>query len=600
MRALTSSTLLLVLVAGCSPDLPPALVEQDAGAPADPTPKPPEPPRDAGVPQIFTPDASGELTPDAGVVLPVPDAGTVPGEYPPVASTLPVMEVTFSAADLAKMDADPRSNDLFPAVVVLDGKRATAMGRYRGASTRSVPQKSFKLELDSGLELDHRDHFELLAEWQDGGKLSEKFAVDLFQALGLPVPSARFVSLTLNGRPNGLYLDMEHVGKDYLRAHRLETDASIYRCGGRNCEMKLAPAGPYQDDFEKKTNATLPFTDLQALLQVINRTDQADFERELAKRIDLEAYLGNLAADALISNIVIEDSRSYWVHELAKDSWTYVPWDLNNAWLVFNRLWKVTDPPIMNRASFAFTVDDPVAQMLYDERHAQLASYRPVWSVLDTRIWDSPALRERLVKKIEDALRGPFSDAKAFAHIDALAALVSAESQRDPYMDQAFVAKAPGYLKTYVHERREELRRKLAAMRARQRSALFINEVGFPGGGSPGYVELYNSSGADLDLGGKAITNDLRSPALQLFRAGTVVPARGYLKLTAGGDPSQGSDHLAFQLPVSGGELGVFDGVKVTEPLDAIYFGPHGAGTAYGRSGDGFAVMAPTPGAPNR
>ena len=33
------------------------------------------------------------------------------------------------------------------------------------------------------------------------------------------------------------------------------------------------------------------------------------------------AVLGNLAADMIISNNIIEDSRSYWIHELSRDRW---------------------------------------------------------------------------------------------------------------------------------------------------------------------------------------------------------------------------------------------------------------------------------------
>ena len=138
------------------------------------------------------------------------------------------------------------------------------------------------------------------------------------------------MNLYVNDEHRGVFLDMERVGGEYLVHHGHERDASIYRCGGRNCEMKLGPAGPYQDYFTKTRNET-PWDDLDAFLQVISRTDDADLERRLGEVMDLEAYLGNLAGDALISNFILEDARSYWVHELGRDLWTYVPWDLNNA-----------------------------------------------------------------------------------------------------------------------------------------------------------------------------------------------------------------------------------------------------------------------------
>src|SRR5690606_10565537 len=103
----------------------------------------------------------------------------------------------------------------------------------------------------------------------------------------------------------------------------------------------------------------LPEDDLDELLRFLNRTDDATFEAELEERIELEAYLANLAGEMLISAIILEDMRGFWVHELLRDKWTYLPWDLNNSHLVYFRDWAVTDPPITTRPLMAFSLYDP-------------------------------------------------------------------------------------------------------------------------------------------------------------------------------------------------------------------------------------------------
>jgi spore coat protein H len=503
----------------------------------------------------------------------MPNLGPSWGEYPPLQTRIPVFELQIAQADLDRLDADPNTNETVPVVVVLDGERAPGQVRYRGASTRDLPQKSFKIELDPGYELADRDHFELLAEWYDSAKLTEKFAADLYSALGLPVPRARYARVSVNGQPNGLYLDMEHVGKDYLKHHAMERSASIYRCGARNCELTLQPGSSYQGDFEKKTNEDTGHADLTAFLAWVNRSDDAEFEAKLERFVDVEAYLGNLAADALISNNIIEDSRSYWIHEHLKDRWQYTPWDLNNAQMLYWRTWSPDDPPITTRWPQVFSLYDPWVQRMYETRVTERPGQRPTWNVLNTRIWDRPALRERLIAKLEAALDGPFSEGNANEHIDALWRLVKPELERDPYISAQHFPKAQQFLKRYVRERATFLRGQLNTLKAHGNGPLVIREVN-----------------AALSLEGYELTNDLRATTRYQLPTLSMTPGQ-VLRFRASGNTSLGPMHLPFTLSRSGGEVGLFDGRRVSasgrpllyNPVDAIYFGPLPSGTVYGR-----------------
>jgi spore coat protein H len=504
-----------------------------------------------------------------------------------VQTRVPVFELQIAQEHLDQLDADPTSDREVPVVVVLDGERAPGMVRYRGASTRTLPQKSFKIELDSGYELEDRDHFELLAEWYDSAKLTEKFATDLYTAMGLPVPRARYIRVKLNGRDNGLYVDMEHVGKDFLKHHAMERSASIYRGGARNGEMTLHYNSAYQQDFEKKTNEDTGREDLDALLLRMNRTDDADFEAKVDRYLNLEAYLGNLAADALISNNIIEDSRSYWIHEHVKDRWEYIPWDLNNAQMLFWRTWNPDDPPITNRWPQSFSAYDPWVQRIYEERVVDRPAQRPTWSVINTRIWDRPALRARVLAKLEAALNGPFSEAKANAHIDALWAVVEPQLATDPYVSREHVLRARNFLKKYVRNRAAYLREVMSTLRAHGNGPLVIREIN---AGSAGYIELANRGPAPLMLEGYELTNDLR--ATTRYRLPTVSLGAGQtVRFMATGNTALGPMHLPFTLSRSGGEVGLFDGKRVSpsgrqwvySPVDALYYGPLPYGTVYGR-----------------
>ncbi|WP_224244835.1 CotH kinase family protein [Hyalangium gracile] len=550
--------------------------------PGDPDGGIPVPTLPDGGPPDGEPGDGGPTLPDGGT----PDAGPRLGVYPAVQTRVPTFDLRILPEHLAQLEANPESDDEVPVVVVFDGVPAPGMMRYRGASSRTLPQKSFKIELDPGYEFEDRDHFELLAEYYDSAKLTEKFAVDLFTALGLPVPRARYVRVSINGQHNGLYLDMEHVGKDYLKHHALERSASIYRCGDRNCELTLR-RGSYQGDFEKKTNEDTGRADLDAFLAWVNRSDDAQFEAHVGRYLDVEAYLGNLAVDALISNNVIEDARGYWIHEHQKDRWQYVPWDLNNAQMLFWRTWEPTDPPITNRWPQAFSVYDPWVQRLYETRLAQRPAQRPTWSVLNTRIWDRPALRARLLAKLEAALAGPFSETQANAHIDALWNLVRPQLEQDPYISSEHMARARGFLKKYVKERARYLRGVLDTLKAHGSGPLVLSEVN---AGSAGYVKLHNRGATPLTLEGYELTNDLRATSRHVLPTLTLEPGQT-VRFEADGDTAAGPLHLPFTLSREGGEVGLFDGKRLSEsgklpvygPEDILYYGPLPSGTVYGR-----------------
>jgi Lamin Tail Domain len=101
----------------------------------------------------------------------------------------------------------------------------------------------------------------------------------------------------------------------------------------------------------------------------------------------------------------------------------------------------------------------------------------------------------------------------------------------------------------------------------------------------PDWIELYNPGGADLDLAGYTITDDLGMPTKHLLAAGLIVPAGEWLLLFADRDIKDGDNHLAFALSRDGEEIGLYDpdgGV-----LDEIDYGPQETDISRAREGDG-------------
>ncbi len=116
------------------------------------------------------------------------------------------------------------------------------------------------------------------------------------------------------------------------------------------------------------------------------------------------------------------------------------------------------------------------------------------------------------------------------------------------------------------------------------------------------WAEVFNSSDADVDLGGHYLTDDLERPTRWRIPPGVVVPARGFLVFWLDDDEEQGDLHAPFQLDAGGDALALVapDGQAV---LDSIEFGEQATDWSFGRAADAnerwLAMPEPTPGGPN-
>ena len=86
--------------------------------------------------------------------------------------------------------------------------------------------------------------------------------------------------------------------------------------------------------------------------------------------------------------------------------------------------------------------------------------------------------------------------------------------------------------------------------------------VADPQGQYDDWIELYNPSGAPVDVGGMYLTDDLAFP-LQYripsdFPTSTTIPAHGYLIVWADGDTGIEGLHASFKLDANGEAIGLF------------------------------------------
>ncbi len=509
-------------------------------------------------------------------------------EFPPLQQTVETWELNVPQAAIAQFAATPRETPLAAAEFVHDGKRQPVMVRLRGNSSRVWMKKSWKVEFPEGVEFEGRDELNLVSQWYDATLMVEKLGYDLLAAMGVPAPRVRFVRLVVNGRYQGIYTELEQVDKHFLKAHQFpDDDATIYRCGGKDCEFKTWLA-PFQDPWEKRTNELDPSTaELDAFLRALNQTPEPQLVQVLGQQLELELFLRNMVMNALLSNYTVEDSRSYFIHDALTQRWHYVPWDLNNASIRFTPGSNVGTRTTPERALFIYSLADPWVAKRLVERRAQYpeTNWHPLFSNLHQRILLNPELREMLLQRLERGLNDLFAPGVFDARIDAMHALIAPyvggednifplntegwEDARASFPEK--FADGPRYLKKYAHERAEYLRQEIQQWRSKP-SGLVLDAID----PREGWVELRNRGRVPVSTTGMVLTTNLRQTSVRNVPAQTLAPGEA-MRLTAA--------QLGLTLQADG-ELGLFNGTSMVGLLDALFYGELPAGKHYARSED--------------
>ncbi|MFN7131263.1 MAG: CotH kinase family protein [Myxococcales bacterium] len=548
------------------------------------------------LPNLFGIDARGFRRP-----LPFGGEEGLVNTNPPITPSWPALQEGIErfairyGSETERIVFDPSKSRVYaPGWFTIAGNEQEVELRRRGDSARFHPKSSWKVKLPDGQTYRGQRRFNFLAEWLDGGILSDMFSYPLFEGFGVIAPRTRYVLLHVNGRHEGLFVEAQQVDKHFLRFHRIDEDASIYRCGSKDCELKITPPAHYQKPFAKKTNEELPNDDLEKFLWEISRTPEGEFEAWASRTLDLDPLLRTLALYAVIGMYGIDDSGSYLIHDFRRDKWLFVPWDLNNARLLLYRGTSPTSGPRVTRPIPVYTAYDSEMIRTYEHKQQKYGGAHLPWNVLFTRLWDRPVFRHRILDYTEELMATLFSEAEAHARIDAQYRLIASELRRDPYVSQSDAARAPKYLKDFVTGRNAFLRTELPKARRHGEGGVVINALGMPGSGrtdergeADGWIELYNREDQPVDVGGMVLTNVLRQQFKYRLPSGLVVPPKGTLVLWADGQTGQGRAHLPFTLDATGGELGLFDGRSMTGVLDLTFYAPMSNGQVYARSPDG-------------
>lgn len=522
--------------------------------------------------------------------------------WPELQRSLPTYALTVAPEHLTALEENIENRDYeVPGQFTFEGRTWQVQVRYRGRSTRFEPKKPWHVRFSKDDRFQPSRRMELLAAYKDGGYLTEKLWYDMAASVGLKVPRARYVHVTLNGEYQGVYTELEAIDKAFLRTHGLDSDSDIYRCGMQDCELRPPPRESYMEPWSKRTNEDQPWDGLWAFIDGINRTPAHRFRAFAEEHFALEDYLTWLVLDAFIANDYHVDSRSYLIYDKAQRKWVYVPWDLNNALSLYSRKHDVVQGMSTRAARplLAFTAYDPYAYDLAELRRSLgVTDMKPGWSTLSTRLFDDEVLRARYIARMRHLLDTWLTEENLGPRIDAthrlLAPFILAGPDgkaEDPFVSTEHAARSSDFLRRFVRERRKWLLEHLGQLEAHGQGPLVIDRVGRDASGA-WWVQLYNRGSVPLSLQGLYLSGFTREPT-QSRLPDAMVPPRGFITLREGA--AEGASRLGARLDPRRPELSLYaeDGRTA---LDLLWLAPLGPGEVYGRQPRGAESFAPLPG----
>jgi spore coat protein H len=239
--------------------------------------------------------------------------------------------------NLRELKSDIWCEDPVPAQLKISGKKLEVDVNYRGSHIRNYKKKSyeisyFKPNMFRGSKIIH-----LNAEYRDPSILRNKLSFDFFAEIGNLAPYSRHVFLKLNGKSEGIYLEIESVDEHFIYRRKLPQGSIFYAVDGDAnfslmSDLDKEVKKSLTLGYERKYGSDKEDSFLQELIYKINTIPRAEFEKEIPKYLNVDQYLRWMAG------VILTQNYDGFVHNysLYRNSLTgqfeIIPWDYDATW----------------------------------------------------------------------------------------------------------------------------------------------------------------------------------------------------------------------------------------------------------------------------
>jgi len=284
-----------------------------------------------------------------------------------------------------------------------DGSQTNATLRQRGGTSRTFPQKSFRVKLDSKEVLWRNERrLQLNKHPAERARIRNKLSFDLMRDLPhLPSLRTQFVNLWIDDGAGpedyGLFTHVEFVGKEYLVNRQLNDDDRVYKIEffefsqGDLDNLQVDENGEPldQDRFESRLDPKRgdDHRDLVKMLSALVDPEQT-FESVFEKHFNKNNVLTWIAANTLLYQTDAVTQNFYLYNPLGTETFYFLPWDYDGTFHAESVLTNSMD-------------NDELAKRLY------YGYARGVNSQFISQFYKLPGIHEEIVA-VADELRNTY------------------------------------------------------------------------------------------------------------------------------------------------------------------------------------------------
>jgi spore coat protein H len=353
---------------------------------------------------------------------------------------LPLYKFFINPIDLRELKRDIWIDDPIPVQLTAEGKKLEIDLSYRGSHIRKFLKKSYQISFYKPKTFKGVKQVHLNAEFKDPSLIRNKLSFDFFSDIGNLAPQSQHVCLTLNGKAEGVYLEIESVDENFLKRRNLPNGSIFYAVDGDAnfslmSDLDKETKKSLELGYERKWGVASDDYYLQELIFKINTISRADFEKEIPKYINVEKYL------RWIAGIIFTANYDGFVHNYAlyrngdTGLFEVIPWDYDATW------GRDVNGKIME------------------------ADYVPIegFNTLTARLLDVPNFRKQYRNLLEDIMNHHFTLEYMNPKVEKLLQLIRPYVLLDPYKKEQIedFDKELVIISEFIEERRNYLKRKL-------------------------------------------------------------------------------------------------------------------------------------------
>lgn len=252
-------------------------------------------------------------------------------------TNLPIYHVYIHPLDLIELKKDIWCDEPVPAKLTIGKRKLNIDIAYRGSHIRKVRKKSYHISFFKPALFRNAKELHLNAEYKDPSLIRNKLSLDFFDDIGVLSPQTKHVFLKINGKNEGVYLELESVDEHFLASRQLPKGAIFYAIDGDAnfslmSDLDKEVKKSLDLGYERKVGTEQDDLFLQEMIFKVNTMLRLEFEAEIEKYIHVDQYLLWLAG------VVFTQNYDGFVHNYAlyrngdTGQFQIIPWDYDATW----------------------------------------------------------------------------------------------------------------------------------------------------------------------------------------------------------------------------------------------------------------------------